>query len=289
MSIHGTTSAEHENITQSVTSPKAKGQFPYWLLLIIAYLLYMGWQIIDKESYQTAFNYIVSGSPKGFSEALEKGVVHFLWRGQGIILSVRVAIIAFIFSMVFGLLAGLGRISNNPLIRTLATTYIEFIRGIPVLVLLLTFGFSLLPDLSQRLGLGRSGFSMELRATITLAIIYGAFIAEVFRAGIESVPKGQNEAARSLGMTSFQTLFYVTLPQAIRNVLPALGNDFIALLKDSSLVSALAVSDITQLSRLYVGSTFRFRESYLVLTFLYLTMTVALSLLQQWYAKRLQR
>jgi polar amino acid transport system permease protein len=128
-----------------------------------------------------------------------------------------------------------------------------------------------------------------MRAVIALALIYGAFLAEVFRAGIESIPTGQMEAARSLGMNPFQAMRHIIIPQAIRNILPALGNDFIAMLKDSSLVSILAVRDITQLARLYTGSTFRYNETYLVLTFLYLTMTILLSLLLQWYQRWLRR
>jgi polar amino acid transport system permease protein len=127
------------------------------------------------------------------------------------------------------------------------------------------------------------------RAIVALAVIYGAFLAEVFRAGIESIPRGQMEAARSLGMTYTHAMRYIILPQAIRNILPALGNDFIAMLKDSSLVSVLAVRDITQQARLYAGSSFRFRETYLVLTFLYLTMTLTLSLILRWYEGRLRR
>ncbi len=131
--------------------------------------------------------------------------------------------------------------------------------------------------------------STTARAITALAIIYGAFLAEIFRAGIESVPRGQTEAARSLGMTNAQSMRVIILPQAIRNILPALGNDFIAMLKDSSLVSVLAVRDLTQQARLYAGSSFRFRESYLVLTFLYLTITIVLSLTLRWYERRLKQ
>ena len=113
-------------------------------------------------------------------------------------------------------------------------------------------------------------------------------MAEIFRAGIESIPTGQMEAARSLGMTRFQAMRNIILPQAIRNILPALGNDFIAMLKDSSLLSVLAVDEITYKARLYAGSSFRFRETYLVLTVLYLTMTLALSLAPAWYERRIR-
>ncbi len=137
------------------------------------------------------------------------------------------------------------------------------------------------------IGIDNKVVSQNRRAIIALSIIYGAFLAEIFRAGIESIPKGQMEAARSVGMSYAQAMRHIILPQAIRNISPALGNDFIAMLKDSSLVSVLAVRDLTQWARLYAGSTFRFRESYLVLTFMYLAMTIALSLLLRWYEKRL--
>jgi polar amino acid transport system permease protein len=130
---------------------------------------------------------------------------------------------------------------------------------------------------------------MKVRATVALSVTYGAFIAEIFRAGIQSISRGQMEAARSLGMSSGQAMFHIILPQAIRNVLPALGNDFVAMVKDSSLVSVLAVRDITQISRLYAGSTFRFREAYMTLSVMYLTLTVALSLLLQALERRLRR
>ena len=130
--------------------------------------------------------------------------------------------------------------------------------------------------------------TMNTRAIVALAVTYGAFLAEIFRAGIQSITRGQMEAARSLGMSYGQSMRYVILPQAIRNVLPALGNDFVAMVKDSSLVSVLAVRDITQSARLYSSSTFRFKEGYITLSVLYLTMTVLLSLVVQVVERRLR-
>jgi len=130
--------------------------------------------------------------------------------------------------------------------------------------------------------------SMNVRAIVALAVTYGAYLAEIFRAGIQSIEPGQMEAARSLGMSYGQAMRHIILPQAIRNVLPALGNDFVAMVKDSSLVSVLAVRDITQVSRLYAGSTFRFREAYVTLSVLYLTMTVMLSLAVQAVERRMR-
>jgi polar amino acid transport system permease protein len=130
------------------------------------------------------------------------------------------------------------------------------------------------------LGDRRAGLeiSFEVRAIIALAISYGAFSAEIFRAGIESIDRGQMEAARSLGMSYLEAMRYIILPQAVRRVLPPLGNDFIAMLKESSLVSALGVQDITQLGRLYSASSFEYLKTYNMVAFLYLTMTILLSL-----------
>ena len=130
---------------------------------------------------------------------------------------------------------------------------------------------------------------MNTRAIIALSTTYGAFLAEVFRAGIQSIDRGQMEAARSQGMSYWQAMRFIILPQAIRNVLPALGNDFISMLKDSSLVSVLAVRDITQIARLYAGRSFLFRESYLTLAVLYLTMTVFLSFLMKILERRIHK
>ena len=206
---------------------------------------------------------------------------------QGLWMTIYVTLVAFVIALVLGLLAGLGRISHNMVIRNIATTYIEFIRGVPTLVLIFTLAFVIVPALTDVLGIDNRSIKNDWRAIIALSTIYGAFLAEIFRAGIESIPKGQMEAARSLGMTYGQAMRVIILPQAIRNISPALGNDFIAMLKDSSLVSVLAVRDLTQMARLYAGSSFRFRESYLVLTFFYLTLTIMLSLLLRWFEKRM--
>jgi polar amino acid transport system permease protein len=203
-------------------------------------------------------------------------------------MTLKVTLTAFAIALVLGLLAGLGRISHNTFIRNLAMTYIEFIRGVPTLVLIFTLAFVIVPAATDAIGIENT-LGQDWRAIVALAIIYGAFLAEIFRAGIESIPAGQMEAARSVGMSYYQAMRHIILPQAIRNISPALGNDFIAMLKDSSLVSVLAVRDLTQMGRLYAGSTFRFRESYLVLTFFYLSMTIALSLLLRWYERRLKR
>jgi polar amino acid transport system permease protein len=242
-------------------------EFPWWLVAIFVFLAFMAILIALNPQYKEAFLFII----------------------PGLQVTLYTTIVAFGIALLIGLLAGLGRVSRNTAVRNIAITYVEFIRGVPTLVLIFTVAFVIVPPVSDTLGVPNRFVSSNTRAIIALAVIYGAFLAEIFRAGIESIPPGQMEAARSLGMTYSQSMRYIILPQAIRNISPALGNDFIAMLKDSSLVSVLAVRDITQLARLYAGSTFRFRESYLVLTFLYLTMTIILSLFLRWYEQRIGR
>lgn len=165
---------------------------------------------------------------------------------------------------------------------TLSTLYVELIRGIPMLVIVLYMGFAITPALRDATGSWGFG-EIDLRglpaATIALAFGYGAYLAEVYRAGIESIPRGQLEAARSLGMTYFQAMRHVILPQAIRVVLPPLGNDFIALLKDTSLISVIALPEILQQGRLWISRNFRAFEGYNSVAMLYLVMTLLLSLL----------
>jgi polar amino acid transport system permease protein len=259
-------------------------RFPWWLVIIVSFLVLMGYQLTVDEHYNRAYAYTV-GRMGTLADLFSGDMLAFV--GRGVSLTIYITLSGFFFAMIIGLLVGLGRISNNFVARTLAVTYIEFIRGVPTLVLIFTLALVIVPGVIDFLGLGNIGISNTSRGTAALAIIYGAFLAEVFRAGIESVPKGQMEAARSLGMNYRQAMRHIILPQAIRNILPALGNDFIAMLKDSSLLSVLAVREITQLARLHAGTTFRFRETYLVLAFLYLVMTVSLSLLLRWYERRI--
>jgi polar amino acid transport system permease protein len=262
-------------------------QFPWWLLAIILIAIWAAYIILSRENFQQAFNTI----------------------SIGISTTISTTLISYSIALVIGLITGLGRISRNVLIRNLATLYVELIRGVPILVLIFFIALVLVPSLVDSIqGYGdnlvaqgnnpigpilasieNSLFSMNVRAIIALSVTYGAFMAEIFRAGIQSIGRGQMEAARSLGMNYGQSLRYIILPQAIRNVLPALGNDFIAMVKDSSLVSVLAVRDITQVARLYAGRTFRFREAYSTLAALYLTMTLVLSFVVKWLERRFQR
>ena len=134
------------------------------------------------------------------------------------------------------------------------------------------------PSVTDALGI-ENKLPQDWRAIIALAVIYGAFLAEIFRAGIESIPSGQMEAARSLGMSYSQAMRYIILPQAIRNISPALGNDFIAMLKDSSLISVIALPEVLQQGRLWISRNFRAFEGFNSVALVYLVMTLLLSLL----------
>ena len=179
-------------------------------------------------------------------------------------------------------------LSRSTILRQAARFYIEIVRGVPILVLLFYIAFVGAPALvagwnavAAPLGLEpiqTRDLSLMWRAILALTIGYSAFIAEVFRAGIQSVDPGQIEAAKALGLTGWQRFRLIVLPQAIRTILPPLGNDFIALIKDSALVSVLGVADITQLGKIYAAGSFRFFETYNVVAFFYLTMTIGLSL-----------
>jgi len=194
----------------------------------------------------------------------------------GIFLTLRVTFQAYALALIIGLFFGLLRVQTNPVLYAVSTLYVEVVRGIPLLVILLYAGFVISPWLRDNTPLNLSD---EWEAIIGLSFGYGAFIAEIFRAGIQSISRGQMEAARSLGMSYPQSMRYVILPQAVRVVLPPLGNDFISMLKDSALISVLALPDLLQLGRLYVSRTFRAFEGYNTVAILYLLMTLFLSML----------
>jgi polar amino acid transport system permease protein len=233
----------------------------------------------------------------------------FVFLVQGVYATLRITLFSYLMATVIGLLAGLARVSKNVFLFNLSTLYVEVVRGIPLVVLLLYIAFGVFPpmvELIQKFGnwglslLPSSGIFQSIasfnirvvpfegRAIIALGFGYGAYEAEVFRAGIQSIGKGQTEAARSLGMTYIQAMRFIILPQAIRRVLPPLGNDFIACLKDSSLATVLAVNELTQMGRILRAANFRALEVFNVVAFLYLSMTLLLSGVVRWLEKKMR-
>jgi polar amino acid transport system permease protein len=262
---------------------------PWWALVILLLGVLVVYFIFTSPTYQDAFSFLIAG----------------------VRLTIVVSLVSFIVALVLGLILGLGRVSKNVLFYTISSVYVEVVRGIPILVLLIYFAYVVTPFglqllnalgtiMLQTLAIGPLGrlaeyltnlniqdVDMIVRAVTGLAFAYAAFEAEVFRAGIQSIERGQMEAARSVGMSYFQGMRYIILPQAIRRVLPPLGNDFISMLKDSSLISVLAVRELTHLGKLNRARTFRTFETWNTVAFLYLILTLSLSILVKFMERRM--
>ncbi|WP_107838337.1 amino acid ABC transporter permease [Metasolibacillus meyeri] len=186
-------------------------------------------------------------------------------RGVGITLVLTLA--GYCGGIILGLLLGLGQVSTRKIIYWPCKIYVDLIRGTPMLVQIFIIHFALFPTIfGHSLGYMVSGIT-------ALVINCAAYNAEIFRAGIQSIAKGQMEAARSLGLTYGQAMRKVILPQAFRRMIPPLGNEFIALLKDSSLLMVIAAPDILYTSKVIAGATFRQWEPYLFAALLYLILT----------------
>lgn len=199
---------------------------------------------------------------------------------DGILRTFQVTLSSIVIALIIGLLAGLGRISRVKIINRIATIYVEIIRGIPLLVQLFYIYYAL-GSLLQLSGM--------ISAIAAMSICYGAYMGEIFRAGIQSIPKGQMEASLALGMTRGQALRRVIIPQTMRTILPPIGNEFIAMLKDSSLVSILAVSDLLRRGREYASTSFKYFESYTMVALVYLVMTLFFSRMVGIMENRLDR
>lgn len=275
---------------------------PWWLIFLLLIMLLIVHLINTDEKYNLIY------------QQLQEGI------GLTIYLAFASYGLAIVIGLVVGLIrsepptapergSSLGTILKHVLrtiIYNIATLYVEVMRGIPTLVFLLIAGFIIVPAARDTINaelvpLLRTLFNnpeipdlvWRGRDTATaiagLSLVYGAFLAEVFRAGIQSIAKGQVEAARSLGMGYLQVMRYIVIPQAFRRVLPPLGNDFVAMIKDTSLVTILGTTEITQIARRWSGSTFQYLETYLLLTVLYLVMTTTGSLLVQAMEKYLKQ
>jgi polar amino acid transport system permease protein len=266
-----------------------------WLLFIGAVVL------LILLVFAVGEKYAVTLTIPGLGITLQLGdhygrIIEFLF--DGIITTLKLTVISFFFILIVGMLGGLGRVSSNRVISTIAWLYVEIVRGIPILVWLLWIWFAL-PQLIQGAGrflvqacesssagwvqaitcpLGQAVSGIKLQpipaAVLGFTFAYGAYMTEIFRAGIQSIAKGQMEAARSLGMTNIQAMRYIILPQAVRVILPPVSNEFVTLLKDSSLVSILAVSDLTRRGREYVARTFLSFDTFTMVALCYLILTL---------------
>jgi polar amino acid transport system permease protein len=243
-----------------------KQDFPYWLVAACGIAVFLLFQIGTDEIYTQVMSTV----------------------SRGIGLTIFVTLVAFFLASVIGLLLALASLSGSIVLRQCARFYVEVVRGLPIIVLLLYIAFVGTPLIVAAVNavlepLGADAmrtrdFPLLWRAIVALMIGYSAFIAEVFRAGIQAVDKGQIEAAEALGMNRWLRFRLIVFPQALKTILPPLGNDFVAMIKDSSLVSVLGVADITQLGKVYAAGSFRYFETYNVVALIYLMMTITLSL-----------
>ncbi len=245
---------------------------PWWIIILAISGLLILLFVTTSASYQETFGFLLSG----------------------VIRTIQLTVVGYLLALVLGLLGGLGRISKNPVFYTIATLYVEVVRGVPLLVVLLYIAFVVAPQVTSGMSAAADSLNMPfladmslmfrnelIRGALGLAIGYGAYLSETYRAGIQSIARGQMEAARSLGMSYGEAMRYVILPQAIRIILPPLGNDLIAMLKDSSLVSAIGAvpvdAELTLRGRMYSASTFKSFETWNSVALLYLILSLSLS------------
>ena len=203
-----------------------------------------------------------------FNFALVASSFHLLL--EGALVTIKITALSVSFGLLIGLLASIARMSKFWVIKMLASLYVDFIRGTPLLVQIFIIYFALPMITGVRVD--------PLFAAITACSINsGAYVAEIFRAGIASIDKGQMEAGRSLGMTWGQTMYYIIIPQAFKRVIPPLGNEFIAMLKDSSLVSVIGFEELTRRGQLIIARTYGSLEIWLSVAVIYLAMTFVIS------------
>ena len=256
--------------------PPQDKDFPWWLVIVAVTGLYLFFRVATDEMYRNVLGVMAKG----------------IW------VTVYVTLISYGLACLIGLGLALGQLSRWIVLRQASRLYVEVMRGVPIMVLLLYVAFVLSPGLvglwnavTGRLGLepalGRD-FPLIWRAVIALTLAYASFLAEVFRAGLVSVDKGQIEAAEALGLSRWQRFQHIVFPQAFRTILPPLGNDFVAMIKDSSLVSVVGVADITQLGKTWAAGNYRYLETYNVMALIYLTMTICLSLALRRLEQRLR-
>ena len=198
--------------------------------------------------------------------------------GAGI--TIQITAISVGLGLIIGMFVGIARICNVKVLRALATVYIDFLRGTPLLVQIFLIYFALPMVVGQRV-------DPFIAAITACGINSGAYIAEIFRAGIQAIDEGQMEAGRSLGMSWVQTMRYIIVPQAFKNVIPPLGNEFIGLLKDSSLVSVIGFEELTRRGQLIIARTYGSLEIWITVAMIYLVMTLTISRLVSYMEKRL--
>jgi len=261
-------------------------RFPWWALVILLMGVILAFNFKTNDTYAAIIGNL----------------------SHGIRYTIQVTLIAYSVAVILGLVTAMGQLSSRIAFRNLAMLYVQIVRGVPIIVQIFYSAFVLVPAvvaLVNSVGgwlasvgvfqndnafarLTSRDIDFIWRGIVALAISYGAFSSEIFRAGIQSIERGQVDAAKALGLTWLQSFRLVIFPQAFRRILPPLGNDFIAMLKESSLVSAIGVQEITQLGKKYAAASFLFPQTYNTVAFLYLSMTLLLSMGVKFMERRLR-
>lgn len=199
---------------------------------------------------------------------------------RGTVITIKLALLGVIAGIIIGTIVGLIRVNRTKILYQLATVYVEVIRGTPMLVQLVLFFYGL-PQII--------GYRMEpfTAAFITFGLNSGAYTSEIVRGGIQSIDRGQMEAARSLGMSYFQAMWYIVLPQAFRRILPPLGNEFIILLKDTALASTVTLQEMMRVGQIQMARTGQPFPVYVMAALIYLVMTLPLSQGVRWLERRM--
>lgn len=198
---------------------------------------------------------------------------------RGALLTLEITALSVGFGLILGLILGLAQLSRSPILRWPAKVYVDFIRGTPLLIQIFIIYFALPNLIGHRI-------DPFVAAVTACSLNSGAYIAEIFRGGIQSIAQGQMRAGLSLGMTYAQTMRYIVLPQAFKRIIPPLGNEFIAMLKDSSLVSVIGFEELTRSGQLVIAETYATIEIWTAVALLYLIMTLSISQIVRFMEKR---
>ena len=277
-----------------------------WLILVVltGIISYVGFRIEGALNYDWRWELIPDYIVR-YREDRQEWFANILL--QGLFATIRISIYASVLALVFGTLLGVARCSDNLTIRLLARTYLELLRNIPPVVIIFIFFFFLSQQLIDALnlnawsrGVARSDaapfwefffgdmrrFPSLISGVIVLAMFEAAFVGEIVRAGIQSVPKGQREAARAIGMSGLQEMRYIIMPQAMRKVIPPMANQFISLIKDSSIISLISVQELTYKTVELVASTRLIFEAWITTAAFYFILCFGLSMLFRWFENR---
>jgi len=239
-------------------------------------------QVPNEDIRVTEGDFVYPGDPLATYGKWRPGIMM-----QGLWITIKVSLFSILFGIIIGMIGGLARISDNPALKWSAITYVELIRGTPLLVQIFIWYFVLGTMMNELL----SAYNIKQIPPIwygvaSLAGFTGAYVTEIVRAGIQSIHRGQTEAARSLGMSYAQSMYHIILPQAMRRILPPLAGQFISLIKDSSLLGIIAIRELTKATREVITTTLSPFELFFALAVLYLMITFTLSMFIQYLERR---